>query len=107
MIALPPGCTVAYGITIDITELTNDIIEWYRLIEGTVGHKEHYNYRGQSIQLPYVAFNSKACHYMQDGTGNIRLHFLGKDASTASVFLLKFNEYVVRHNLKEVNELHY
>jgi len=44
---------------------------------------------------------------MQDGTNNVRLHFRGADASTASVFLLKFNEYVVRHNLKEVDNLHY
>jgi len=107
MIALPPGCTVAYGITIDITELTNDIIEWYRLIEGQVGHKEEFSYRGTRIEKPYVSYNSKPCHYMQDGTNNVRLHFLGKDASTASVFLLKFNEYVVRHNLKELNAWHY
>ena len=38
---------------------------------------------------------------MEDGTNNVRLHFLGKDASTASVFLLKFNELVESHNMKE------
>ena len=107
MIALPPGCTVAYGITIDIDQLTDDIVEWYRLIEGTVIYKAEYSRRGSSIERPYVAFNGKLCHHMQDGSGNVRLHFLGKDASTASMFLLKFNDCVVRHNFKEINELHY
>ena len=107
MIALPPGCTVAYGITIDIDQLTDEIVDWYRLIEGTVSHKDEYSYRGTHTRRSYVSYNSKACHYMQDGTGNVRLHFLGKDASTASMFLLKFNERVVKHNLKEVNEFHY
>ena len=107
MILLPPGCTVAYGITIDIAEMTDDIVEWYRLIEGEVSHKEEYNHRGVKKVRSFVAYNSKKCHYMADGTGNIRLHFLGKDASIASMFLLKFNDCVVRHNLKEVNELQY
>ena len=107
MIRLPPGCTVAYNIVIDVTELTGDMIEWYRLIEGAVGHKEMYNHRDVRILTPVVAYNAKPCYHMQDGTNNVRLHFRGADASTASMFLLKFNEYVVRHNLKEVEERSY
>jgi len=107
MIRLPPGCTVSYNIVIDVTELTGDMIEWYRLIEGTVGHKEMYNHRDVRILTPVVAYNAKPCYHMQDGTNNVRLHFRGADASTASLFLLKFNEYVVRHNLKEVEERSY
>jgi len=107
MIRLPPGCTVAYNIVIDVTELTGDMVDWYRLIEGTVNHREVYNNRGVRILTPLVAYNAKPCYHMQDGTNNVRLHFRGADASTASLFLLKFNEYVVRHNLKEVDNLHY
>jgi len=101
MIRLPPGCTVAYNIVIDVTELTGDMIEWFRLIEGTVGHTEMYNHCGVRILTPVVAYNAKPCYYMQDGTNNVRLHFRGADASTASLFLLKFNEYVVRHNMQD------
>ena len=43
--------------------------------------------------------------YRQDGTGSVKINFHGDDASTASVFILKFGEYVVAHNMKTEFEL--
>lgn len=103
MIPLMPGCSVCYNITVDITELTDDMIEWYNTIGGTVTYDKYYNHRGVEITKPYVAYNNyKRCHY---GNESVRLHFLGKDASAASMFLLKFMDKVFQHNLKEHNEL--
>jgi hypothetical protein len=104
MIKLPPGCTVAYGITIDVDQLTPNMVEWYEMIGGTVAEKTHYNHRGSPIVSKYVQYNSKPCHYLLDGTNSVRLHFLGTDASTARVFLIKFNEHVKQHNLKRMEE---
>lgn len=105
MIALPPGCTVTYSVWIDINEMTNDIIDWYKLVGGVVTQDAWYNHRGSKIVRDFVQYGkSKKCHYRQDGTGGIRLHFDGKDASVASMFLLKFMDIVVKHNLKEVQD---
>lgn len=105
MISLPPGCTVAYGITIDVDNLNEEMIEWFKLIDGTIAKKEHYNYRGQQLTKTYVAYNGgKSCHYLQDGSSHVRLHFRGVDASTASVFILKFNDHIVQHNLKRMED---
>lgn len=105
MIALPPGCTVTYSVWIDINGMTNDIIEWYRLIGGTVTTDSWHNHRGTKIEREFVQYGkAKRCHYRQDGTGGIRLHFHGDDASVASMFLLKFMDIVGNHNLKEVQE---
>lgn len=105
MIGLPPGCTVSYNVTVDITELTDDMIEWYNTIGGTVTEDKYYNHRGLEITKLYVAYNNyKCCHY---GNGFVRLHFLGKDASIASMFLLKFMDKVFQHNLKEHNYEYY
>jgi hypothetical protein len=103
MIPLMPGCTVCYNITVDINELTDDMVEWYNTIGGVVTYDDYYDYKGRKITKPYVAYNNyKRCHY---GNNSVRLHFLGKDASAASMFLLKFTDYVFQHNLKEHNEL--
>jgi hypothetical protein len=105
MISLPPGCTVAYGIWIDINEMTNDILDWYKLIEGRVTEDTWINHRGRTVHREIVQYGSgKKCHYRQDGTGGIRLHFDGKDAAVASMFLMKFFEQVGQHNLKEVQD---
>jgi hypothetical protein len=106
MIQLPPGCSVAYGITIDIKQLTDEIIEWYELIGGTISTKQHW-IRNRQVEDKYVAYGSKLCHYLADGSGNVRLHFLGKDASTACMFMLKFNDLIIRHNLKEIEQYAY
>jgi hypothetical protein len=106
MISLPPGCSVAYGIVIDIDQLTPEMIEWYELIGGAVTSKNHW-LRNKEVKQPMVAYNSKPCHYLLDGSKGVRLHFLGKDASTASVFILKFLEHIVKHNLKEIEEYVY
>jgi hypothetical protein len=108
MIALPPGCRVNYSVWIDIDLLSTDIVDWYELIGGRVKEDTFWNSRGQEKNIKYVAYGrGKWCHHHQNGAGGTRLHFLGEDASVASMFILKFNECTMNHNLKEVGELHY
>lgn len=107
MIALPPGCTVTYSVWIDVKEMTNDIIDWYRLIGGTITEDSWQNHRGNKVHREFVQYGkAKRCHYRQDGSGGIRLHFHGDDASVASMFILKFMDEVEQHNLKEVQDYH-
>jgi hypothetical protein len=101
MIPLPPGCSVTYSIWIDIDLLTEEIIEWYKLIGGEVKTDTYYDPRGRNIVRHYVRYNSKWCHHDSNGLFGTRLHFLGQDICTASMFMLKFNERVRSHNIKE------
>lgn len=106
MISLPPGCTVTRAITIDVDLLTNDMLEWYQLNDGVTRSIEEFDIRGRRVVMNYVKFGkaNKWCHHRRDGSGGVRLHFHGDDASTASVFLLKFYEHVQQHNLHELYE---
>lgn len=107
MIALPPGCTVNYPVWIDVNKLTDDIIEWYQLQEGTVYYDRFWDSRGREINQPYVSYGKgKRCHYHHNGVppGGVRLHFLGENADVASLFILKFSDIIDNHNLKEVME---
>ena len=101
MIALPPGCTVNHAITMDVEGLTTEMIEWFAMVGGEGMTKKHYNYKGNEVTQVLVKYGrAKWCHYMQDGTKNVRLHFMGEDASTASMFLIKFNDNIINHNFR-------
>jgi len=102
MMPLPPGCKVTYSVWLDIDKLTDDVVEWFALIGGETKHGSYYNHRGSLINLPYVRYGKgKWCHYHHNGIGGTRLHFMGEDASVASMFLLKFNERITNHNMQE------
>ena len=102
MIGLPAGCSINYAITVELQQMTNEIVDWYQLVGGRVEVKEHYNHRGNRVTLKYVSYgNGKQCHYRQDGSGGVRLHFQGADAAVASMFLIKFYDVIETHNLKE------
>jgi len=100
MIALPPGVTVNYFIAIEIDTLTDEMIEWFKLIGGEVSFKRDWDRKGRETEKPLVKYGKgKQSYYRQDGSGGTRLNFHGDDASTASVFLIKFNEHVEQHNM--------
>jgi hypothetical protein len=105
MIPLPPGCAVTYSVWVDVTKITKELIEWYKLIGGRSKITEFWNSRGQRSEETYLAYgNSKWCHYHQNGFGGVRLHFHGDDASVASMLIIKFFDIITNHNLKEVME---
>ena len=104
MIPLPPGCTVSYDIRVEIDTMTDDIIEWYKLIGGVVAEStdQVYDFRGRHINKTFLSYNgSRPCHYFA-GSSMVKLNFKGADASVASMFLLKFHDKIVSHNLEEM-----
>lgn len=105
MIPLPPGVTVNYFIAIEIDKLTEEMVEWFELIGGEVSYKSDWDRKGHESIKPLVKYSKgKQSYYRQDGSGGVRLNFHGDDASTASVFIIKFFDHVQQHNL---NEKHY
>lgn len=102
MIALPPGCTVGYEIKITVKELTDEMGNWFTLQEGRAWAIEEYDARGRRKLIKYVQFGrAKPSYHMQDGTGNVLIRFAGADATTASVFILKFYDEIINHNMEE------
>ena len=108
MISLPPGCKVSYSIWIDVDKLSDEMCEWFEMIGGNVTEKtEAFSGRSYSLKvIKQVQYGkAKPSYYRQDGTGSVKINFHGDDASTASMFLLKFSESVVAHNMKTEFEL--
>ncbi len=103
MIHLPRGCKVLYPINFEVTELTQEMLDWFRTIDGRVTPNIEYDSRGKETLIHYVQYGKgKQSYYRKDGTDKIRINFHGDDAEAAYMFLLKFSELVDSHNFKEV-----
>jgi hypothetical protein len=102
MIQLPKGCTVGYEIKFVVYDLTDEMGQWFLMQDGKAWATEDYDHRGRKRMIKHVQFGSaKASYKMQDGTGNYIIRFAGTDASTASLFLLKYYDEIVNHNMQE------
>jgi hypothetical protein len=109
MIALPPGVTINYNIKIIINDLSIEIFEWCRDVGARVWvENKPFDRRGIAKEMPMVQFGrAKPCYHLQDGTSNIMLNFTGEDATTALTLLMKFDTYVVSHNMREIEKYVY
>lgn len=107
MISLPPGCTVGYEIQFVVNELTDDMGQWFQLQGGEAWATEEYDHRGRKRMVKHVRFGkAKASYKLQDGTSNYLIRFSGTDASTASLFLLKYYDEIVKNNMEETMARH-
>ena len=110
MIQLPPGCTINYPIRIVVNELTQDIVEWYELIGGTISESNNeYDWRtGLPIKRKFVQYGSgKNSYHMQDGSKNVLLHFNQDDANIALMFIMKFSDIIKSHNIQDYQKYVY
>lgn len=102
MMPLPPGCTVGYEIRFYVETITEAMQQWFLLQEGEAWESEDYDWRGKLKKTKHVKYgNSKPSHKIQDGSNSYLIRFSGSDASVASLFLLKFLDDIVTHNMEE------
>ena len=106
MITLPPGCTVSQNIRIVVAELTDDMVQWFVDVGGSVSTDHQYRTYSYPPErekiIKRVSYGKgKYCYRLQDGTNGVLLHFQGEDAVVASAFMLRFNNYILSHNFPE------
>jgi hypothetical protein len=102
MIPLPPGCRLVYEIRFIVSDLTNEMGEWFNMIGGQATRMEWFDHKGRTQYTNQVQYGkAKPSHKMQNGTGHNLVRFDGADASVASMFLIKFMDQIISHNLKE------
>ena len=83
----------------------DDMGEWFLLQGGRAWAEETFDHRGRRKLKNFVQYGkAKPSYGFQDGTGHYLIRFDGADASTASMFLLKFIDQIQSHNLKEAEQ---
>ena len=105
MIPLPPGCRVNFSIYIDVERLTDDMIEWYRLVGGEVTKDTYWDSRARQVDTTFVKYGRGKRSYKYTGSSQVKLHFNGEDASIASLFVLKYLDLIINTNLQKQMEL--
>jgi hypothetical protein len=101
MIPLPPGCRIAYEIRFMVKELTDEMGEWFNMIGGSATMLKEYDWRGREHTIKQVQYGkAKPSYVTKDGTNLTLVRFNGDDASTASMFLIKFFDQIVSHNME-------
>lgn len=94
--SLPAGWVRRYPVRIVVKALTDDMKEWYTLYGGKVLTGNRY---------PMVKMgNGSPSYQLQDGSNNILLHFDQEDATLAFMFILKFSNDIINHNMKEYED---
>lgn len=106
MIALPPGVKLNFSIYIDVQNLTQDMIEWYKLVGGEVTVDTYFDARGRSIDTTFVRYGRGKRSYKYTSTQQVKLHFNGEDASVASLFVLKYLDSIITTNLQNQMDLY-
>ena len=102
MIPLPPGCKRAYEVTFKVQELTNEMGEWFLMQGGKAWAEVEHDWRGRQVTHNFVKYGrAKPSYVTKDGTGLTLVRFAGEDASTASVFLIKFFDNIISHNFED------
>lgn len=105
MISLPPGCTINHEVRMTINDITPEMEQWYRDIGGNVYTESWWDGRGREQQQTILQLPNGRCSYkMQDGMGTVLLSFNQDYAGTALAFLLKFDKWVLSHNMKEIEK---
>ena len=104
---ISPGVVALNPYRIIISEITADMVHWWVMVGGKVKgvDKGYYNSRGHYVkgERAYLSWDGrKWCHYHQDSTSNVTIHMPEESAPEGSLFILKFNEYVIDHTLKVV-----
>jgi len=109
LISLPPGVVVNYNVKIIVNSLSIELFEWLRDVGARVWiETKSYDRKGRAREEPMVQFGqAKPCYHLQDGTGNVMLNFLSEDAGTALALLMKFDNLVISHNMKEAEQYVY
>lgn len=105
MIALPPGCTINYEVTVVVNTLPDDFIEWWQEIEGSVSYTSYYTAKGKEIITPVLRYKQGRMSHKMAGQDEYLIRFKGEDAGAALMLLLKWDKLIIRHNMQEIDKL--
>lgn len=105
MIILPEGVTINRNARIVVWTVTPEMVEWWQQVGGVVSVESWYDFKGREQKTTVLQIGkAKPSYKMQTGTGEVILNFNQEDANTALMFIMKFNNEINTHNLREYTD---
>jgi len=108
LIALPPGVTINYEVTIMVEDLTVEILKWYIDQGQPIAEQVWHDMKGRPHSIAVVRYGlGRPSHKTNDGSNQYLLRFRQEDAGAALVFLMTFDNLIKQHNMREVEKYAY
>ena len=105
MIALPPGCSINYEVTIVLKELSDDFLAWWKEIEGVVSYTSYYNAKGKEVITPVIKYKQGRLSHKMASSDEYLIRFRSEDVSAALMLLMKWDHMVIKHNMREFEKM--
>lgn len=108
MISLPPGCTINYEVVITLNSMPTEFLVWWQEVGGDVFETEYYDYKGRKQYTPQIKFGEgRLSHKFNDGSGKYLIRFRNTDVTTALALLMKWDNLIESHNMRELEQYVY
>ena len=104
---ISPGVVALRPIKLVVDTLTQDMVDWW-VMQGANAEEitdQYYGRKGPTTSKYYRIKppGSKWSHMFNDGSGIHLIHLNEQYASTATLFMLKFPDTVISHNIEVPN----
>ena len=111
MKVISPGVVALRPFKIHCQALTQEMVDWWIMMgaEAQVIQDEYWTRHKGSVQAKHYRIRmpgpgAKWSHMFNDGSGICMLHLLERYAPEASLFILKWPDNVINHDIKVSNE---
>ena len=105
MIRLPPNCTINYEVTVVVHEMPEDFLSWWKEIGGLESYGEYYDAKGRVVQTSFLRYGHGRTSHKSAGNPEFLIRFRSEDANVALMMLLRWDNLVIRHNMREVDHM--
>ena len=88
--------------------MPEDFLAWFEEIGGAVGYTEWFDMRGRPHRSPAIQYGTgRVSHKFNNDTGEYLVRFRSEDAGVAFMMLMKWDNLIVSHNMREVEKYVY
>ena len=105
MISLPPGCTINYEVTIIVHDMPKEFLSWWQECGGLLEYSSYYTAKGQVVEIPVIRYGYGRWSHKSAGNPEFLIRFRAEDANMALTMLMKWNNLIISHNMREVEHM--
>lgn len=105
MIRLPDGVTINYEVTVVLHEVPEEFLAWWEELGGLITYGDYYDAKGRIVRTPYLRYGQGRLSHRSAGNPEFLIRFRAEDAGVALMMLMKWDNLIVSHNMKEVEKM--
>jgi len=105
LIRLPPGCAINYEVTIVVHDMPKEFLTWWQEIGGLLTYDNYYDSKGRAVQTPFLYYGRGRLSHRSAGNPEFLIRFRAEDANVALMMLMRWDNLIISHNMREVERM--